>query len=114
MERFGDTTYKLQDIKGGRPQIVHFDRLKPCPPDIRLPDDLRPAQIQPREEVAARKAKPGEHCKLIEDDGDDDLDAPGAPPDDPPAGHGDQPAPVRRYPSRDRRLPDRYGPYVEH
>eukprot|EP00731_Ephydatia_muelleri_P022337 Em0014g928a len=44
VERLGDATYKLQGTRGRRPQIVHFDRLKPCPPNVRLANEPRPEQ----------------------------------------------------------------------
>ena len=32
----------MQGTRGRRPQIVHFDRLKPCPPNVRLANEPRP------------------------------------------------------------------------
>ena len=40
-----DVTYRIADVQAKRHrQVVHFDRLKLCPPDIRLPSDQQPSQ----------------------------------------------------------------------
>eukprot|EP00731_Ephydatia_muelleri_P010034 Em0005g620a len=112
VERLGDATYKLQGTRGRRPQIVHFDRLKPCPPNVRLANEPRPERPA-ADEVVLPTPKPGEQCELLEED--EDYAAPVAPPNElPAAGPGDQPAPQRRYPDRNRRQPDRYGPFIKH
>eukprot|EP00731_Ephydatia_muelleri_P036553 Em0276g5a len=65
------------------------------------------------DEVVLPTPKPGEQCELLEED--EDYAAPVAPPNElPAAGPGDQPAPQRRYPDRNRRQPDRYGPFIKH
>ena len=112
VERLGDATYKLQGTRGRRPQIVHFDRLKPFPPNVRLANEPRPERPA-ADEVVLPTPKPGEQCELLEED--EDYAAPVAPPNElPAAGPGDQPAPQRRYPDRNRRQPDRYGPFIKH
>ena len=112
VERLGDATYKLQGTRGGRPQIVHFDRLKPCPPNVRLANKPRPERLQ-QTKSCHLPLKPEEQCELLEED--EDCAAPMAPPNElPAAGPGDQPAPQRRYPDRNRRQPDRYGPFIKH
>ena len=112
VERLGDATYKLQGTRGRRPQIVHFDRLKPCPPNVRLANEPRPER-PPADKVVPPTLKPGEQCELLEED--EDYAAPMAPPNElPAAGPVDQPAPQRRYPDRNRRQPDRYGPFIKH
>ena len=43
--RSSDVTYRIADVQAKRHrQVVHFDRLKLCPPDIRLPSDQQPSQ----------------------------------------------------------------------
>ena len=112
VERLGDATYKLQGTRGRRPQIVHFDRLKPCPPNVRLANEPRPER-PPADKVVPPTLKPGEQCELLEED--EDYAAPMAPPNElPAAGPVDQPAPQRRYPDRNRHQPDRYGPFIKH
>ncbi|KAL5471331.1 hypothetical protein EMCRGX_G029435 [Ephydatia muelleri] len=65
------------------------------------------------DEVVLPTPKPGEQCELLEED--EDYAAPVAPPNElPAAGPGDQPVPQRRYPDRNRRQPDRYGPFIKH
>eukprot|EP00731_Ephydatia_muelleri_P028964 Em0020g608a len=71
------------------------------------------SSILTADEVVLPTPKPGEQCELLEED--EDYAAPVAPPNElPAAGPGDQPAPQRRYPDRNRRQPDRYGPFIKH
>ena len=80
VERIGNSTYKIKGIRGTKTQIVHFDRLKPCPAKIRLDqegdstvqrdsnDDGRDAAHQVEEQHTNRR------LQLLDDD--DDLAAP--------------------------------------
>ena len=58
----GDATYKLQGTRGRRPQIVHFDRLKPCPPNVKLANEPRPERPA-ADVVVLPTPKPGEQCE---------------------------------------------------
>ena len=80
IERIGNSTYKIKGIRGTKTQIVHFDRLKPCPAKIRLDqeadstvqrdskDDGGEAAHQVEEQHTSRR------LQLL--DYDDDLAAP--------------------------------------
>ena len=37
-ERIGDSTYKIKGLRSKKHQVEHFDRLKPCPPNVRNED----------------------------------------------------------------------------
>ena len=82
VERLGDATYKLQGTRGRIPQIVHFDRLKPCPPNVRLANEPR-QERPPADKVVPPTLKPREQCELLEED--EDYAAPMAPPNELPA-----------------------------
>ena len=94
LARLSDVTYRIRSLSG-RPvtQIVHFDRLKPCPADIRL-------QHPNHHTVTAQSShlNIGDSLILLPDDDKAPVPAPPFPP----------PAP-RRYPCRVRHPPDRLG-----
>ncbi len=64
LKQLSDSVYRLQNPR--LPPIIHFDRLKPCPPTIRLEHvrKSRPAYISPSNTPA------GTHLQLLEDDND--------------------------------------------
>ena len=96
--RFGETTLPTTGIKGGKPQIVHFDRLKACLPNIRLANNT-PPKSKPTEVAPPQQRKIGSYCQLIDDDGDTEAMVPAV---DPPAGHHDPPpVATRQYPDRE-------------
>ena len=47
-ERIGDSTYKIKGLRSKKYQVVHFDRLKPCLPNVRNEDrdDTRNTAVQ--------------------------------------------------------------------
>ncbi len=84
---FSEATYCIQERQSPRRRlIVHFDRLKPCPPGIRLKDrtTLRPPRVSI---TPLPRPPPGTNLEVVYSD---PLCAP----------------PASRYPSRDRRAPD--------
>ena len=87
LQKLSDCTYKIQSRDGkSRIHVVHFNRLKPCPPDMRLQDGDSPTQQN-------------DHhfgYNLVIDTSDDETPA-----------ADDAPPQTRRYPSRTRRPPDR-------
>ena len=111
VQKFSDVTYRLQDIQAPccRP-IVHSDRLKLCPKDMRLPhlqcNDHQPCRTQ----VHGNRSPPGTYLTIVE--------------------QSDSPVPVEqsetsnkesssqgqqtRYPSRSRQQPDWLLPMVRH
>ena len=88
VKRINDTTYRIEDVQARRRRkVVHFDRLKPCPPGVRL----TPRSPLPAGPPAAQH--PGTEMTLL-------------PPDDEP--------PPPRYPQRERHPPDYLQPVVRH
>ena len=90
VRKISDATYRIQNVKARHHRlVVHFDSLKLCPQDMRLPDlTQRRKQIQATEPVPP----PGTTLELV-----DDLDS--IPP---------------RYPQRHRAPPVYYQPVVTH
>ena len=110
MERFGETTYELQGLKGEKSQIVHFNRLKACLPNFRLPDNT-PTKSKPMEVTPPQQRKIGSRCQLIDEEGDTPAATPTVYLS---AGRRDQPpVAARRYPDRERRVPGRHGTYIQ-
>ena len=70
-------------------KIVHFDRLKLCPPDTRLPINKQPALQQPDQSPSTPLSIPfGTYLRLVDDDTSPEI--------------------PRRYPARVHRPPVRY------
>ena len=42
VRRIGDMTYRIQNLYNRQRRLVHIDRLKPCPKDVRLPKSPLP------------------------------------------------------------------------
>ena len=126
--RLSEAVYRIQHTRNRRKRrVVHFDRLKPCSPDTRLPlPALREYSANPR---PAQRPPVGAGLELLEDDTDTPLQpgdgtalppvnrdsiippvkAAGAPlPLPPPL----LPPPAPRYPRRNRAPPDRYRPGI--
>lgn len=90
LARLSDVTYRIRSLRGHpRTQTVHFDRLKPCPADIRLQSSDHPSAT-----ARSSHSNIGEGLTLLSDD--DDAPVP-------------PPAPAHRYPRRERHPPDRLG-----
>ena len=91
--QLSDTVYRIEHLQNRRKrQVVHFNRLKPCPSDIRLPLDTR-TRTTP---TPVTQDPPGTHTRL-------------EPEEDPP------PQPQPRYPQRTaRRAPDYFGNFIRH
>ena len=93
VEKLSDCTYKIRNLHGNqREQIVHFNRLKLCSPFTRARERQTPTTAT---SPTHGSAEIGEH---IDFDLTDDDNLPSPPP---------SPSPVRRYPVRSRRPPDR-------
>ena len=91
--QLSDTVYRIEHLQNRRKrQVVHFNRLKPCPSDIHLPPDSR-TRTTP---TPVTQDPPGTHTRL-------------EPEEDPP------PQPQPRYPQRTaRRAPDYFGNFIRH
>ena len=124
LKRISDSTYRIQKLEGRkRKKIVHFNRLKSCPNNIRL-EDCQETHAPSSEQVdtyglLSRPALNdallpiGHGLELLDDPSDDgELAIPThvhAEPIAPPASVN---SPTRRYPRRDHRMPTRYDNFV--
>ena len=114
VKRISECTYRIQYLTGRRQrQVVHFNRLKPCPKNVRLRDsvDSEPGNTSdnPSTQEELSTSKPfGTDLELI--DGDDDTT--------PPTSQQQHSPEVltelsnRRYPLRQRHPPVRFNDYV--
>jgi len=115
--RLSDAVYRIQHCQSRRKRlVVHFDRLKRCSPNTRLPP-AAPNQQQPSNPPSTPQPV-GTDLELVEDDSDGPQllhqGAPTAPASD-PSPLPPQPSPqVYRYPRRNRVPPDRYCPVIPH
>ena len=85
-----DATYRIADVQAShQTQVVHFDRLKLCPPDIRLTHREQNSQSPTEQSVLPNSSMLfGTRLQLIDDDTPSDL--------------------PRHYPQRLHRPPVRY------
>ena len=115
MKKISDVTYRVQNLQRRKDrQVVHFNRLKPYPKDIRLerPKQLVTQPSCPRNAVPLTQPTPlPSDIELVEED--EEIS--------PTMGLGDtdsNPQPtlrtVRRNPPRGRHPPQRYGDVVYH
>ena len=88
LKRISDATYCIVDTNAKRHrQVVHFDRLKLCPPDTRLPPVEQPSQSSTEKSTSTPSSVPfGTHLQLVDDN----------------------PEVPRRYPQRVHQPPVRY------
>ena len=127
--QLSDVTYRIQHTGNNKSTVVHFDRLKRCPSEMRLQEQTSTARAPP----GAPNAPSGTHVEPTEVD-DEDVESPALIDDEVPA-HDEDRAPeeghtpdedpahdedmdptsrsddaegdTRRYPTRTRRPPDR-------
>ncbi len=97
VSQLSEVTYRIQHTRARRQRIVvHFDCLKRCPHNIRLPSDVPTTSHSTSSTPRAPPDILGSNLELV----DDPEDIPSQPP--------------HRYPSRQRRPPDYFGAYVSH
>ena len=122
LERVSEVTYRIQSTVNNKTSIVHFDRLKPCRPDVR--NSRQEARID--SDRTHEVTPPGTHTQLIEDEepmvaaephvGQDNDNPDVAEDNVPPVDQLDAPpvepvgpaAVPHRYPERHRCRPDYY------
>ena len=95
-EQLSDVNYRIQHVLNHKMNVVHFDRLKKCPSNIRLPQkDV--ASKTPKSQNSTSIQKPlGSYLQLVDDDCDSISNIPTTP------------GIVQQiYPSRTQRPPDR-------
>ena len=114
LKQLSDCTYRVQQLGGRkRRQIVHFNRLKPCPKDIRWNNQESAEKSNSNQEPDRssehenfHESTPhvahdiGRHVELLDDDGDELANTPISN------------LPPRRYPQRTRHPPRRLGELV--
>ena len=106
VKKLSDIVYRIQDTRSRRKrQVVHFDRLKPCDPNMRIAQGNQPTRnTSPAPAPAINTEPPGTNVQLLDDD---DMDSqPAEIPTNPTTAMRDQP---RCYPTRTfRRRPAHY------
>ena len=91
IRRLADATYRIEDLRFRRNRrVVHFDRLKPCPSDIRLSQRMSVRKQPP----ISTAQPPGSVLEVVEE--------------------ADIPEPANRYPRRQRAPPNYLQPVVVH
>ena len=105
-----DATYRIQQVKGRKRLVVHFERLKPCPPSV-VTRQSAPVTSHKSDSSAARTGDTPTQfeSQLVEEYGvvtpeEDSAGSEGEPPREYSA----------RYPQCDRRPPDCYSTSIEH
>ena len=90
IKQLSDATYRIADThEKHHRQVVHFDRLKLCPPDTRLPPTEKASQVPTDQSMSNHSTEPfGTHLQLIDND--------------------NLSSEPRRYPTRTHRPPIRY------
>ena len=110
LKQLSECTYRVQKLEGKRHrQVVHFNRLKPCPKDIRLNSDGQPGQTMSPEKRTTEvqdQRPPQSVVELIDDDDELAVDHPTTT----PPSH--QPIQQRRNPPWQRHPPVRLQDYV--
>ena len=110
VKKISDSTYRVHHLQKRKDrQVVHFNRLKSCPKSIRLEDAEIPTDQRTSISLAPTDTDLAEHMdiEIVEGPEDDQLPAMASNPES----FQQQ---VRRYPTRDRRVPQRYSDYVTH
>ena len=115
LAKLSDSNYSIQNVRNHKKKVVHFDRLKQCPANTRLPAPLSHSTQQGGPPNAIPPF-PGTNLELVEDD-EGYLPAPILPL--PPALIAVPPSPpllppAPRYPTRSRPTPNWYGSVVTH
>ena len=108
VKKISDSTYRVQHLQKRKDrQVVHFNRLKSCPKSIRLEDAEIPTDQRTSIPLAPTDTDLAEHMdiEIVEGPEDDQLPVMASNPES--VQHQ-----VRRYPTRDRRVPQRYSDYV--
>ena len=110
VERIGETDYRVKELFGKKaPVVVHFDRLKPCQPGTRFPQQASNAETPEEETTISMQPSNVFELEIVEAD-DDDVPANA---NDDAAPHDDQfqAAPLRQS-TRTRQQPERLLPVV--
>ena len=94
VNRLSDVTYRIQDVHSRRHRlVVHFNRLKACPPNMRFPDNEQTSSPPQNRNLPPDPV--GAQLELV-----DEIDYPSPP--------------EPRYPRRHHTAPDYFQPVVSH
>ena len=104
IRKLSDANYFIRHIHNHKKKVVHFDRLKSCPKNIRLPPRL---SSEAHQSSVPPPSAPGTYLDLIDDDDDAYFPQQHNPPTTGAA--SSMQSSVPRYPSRTHHPPDRYG-----
>ena len=120
LKQISEATYRIKQVDGKRQRkVVHFDRLKPCPSNIRVKDNTNEATNTKQKKVEqssgsvndeqVRMPSIGTNLQLTyyDDDNRQAVDT------QQPTAVSPLPPP-RRYPERHRQPPARYNDFVPH
>jgi len=122
LKKLSECTYRIQKTEGQQQrQVVHFNKLKPCPKDIRFRSTAQSTSVHSsattlgsHSQTSQQPLTPppvGTHLELIDDD--DYVDVNESPVGDHSNTTQDQPPiETRRYPTRQHRPPTRLQDYV--
>ena len=112
---FSDVTYRIQNLQRRKDrQVVHFNRLKPCPKDIHLEGENQPATQPSQSRDAAPQTRSTPLPSDIELVEEDDVIFPTIGLRDTNSNPQPTSLMVRRNPPRARHLPQHYGDAVYH
>ena len=102
VKKLSDAVYRIQNVCTPRQRlVVHFDRLKLCPPDIRLSTTAPPASLKAGDSPGEPSPQPPGTTLEVVDDVDPTTCCPQ---------QQQHPTPPSRYPRRQRSAPDYYRP----
>ena len=116
VKKLSEANYRIEQFQGRRTRkIVHFDRLKPCPKNIRFNQEDRshpqevPVFNSLRNPDLPESPPVGQNLQIVDDDDHDNNTASMTLED-----HTEETVPTStsRYPRREHRVPSRYSDYV--
>ena len=124
LKQISDATYRIKQVDGKRQRkIVHFDRLKPCPSNIRLKNKSSETTSteqrndeqtsRPADEIQVKTPNVGTNLQLVDEDDDDQQTMDVHSQTEQPSSRSHSPPP-RRYPDRHRQPPARYNDFIPH
>ena len=121
LKQISEATYRIKQVDGKRQRkVVHFDRLKPCPNNIRVKEKAVNTQQKNVEQSSetvdneqVQTPSIGTNLQLIDGDDDDD-DGNRQTVDSQLLTTASPLPPPRRYPERHRQPPARYNDFVPH
>ena len=115
IKKISDVTYRIQNLQRQKDRrVVHFNRLKPCPKDIRLEGENQPATQPSQFKNAAPQTRPTPLPSDIELVEEDDVIFPTIGLRDTNSNPQPTSLMVRRNPPRARHLPQHYEDTVYH